>query len=316
MDAEQQALLREAMDAVLAGPEPREVPAELLAQGWAEARAEDETFALGALFERAGRHLSPAPLLDLVLPAGDGTPRRPALPLPSQAWPASVSDGHVVVEAMTLGGGSAGEIVVGHAVPDTGAGAVGTVPAAALTWQPREGLDPELEMHSCRGRVPLERVTPLPAVSWPGLRDVLRRCLAHELLGVAHVFAERIDEHVRTREQFGRPLSSWQTVAHRLADVHVEIAGARAALDAACQDGSEVVTAAAKAQAASAASLAATHAQQLFGAIGFTWEQALHRAVRRCLVLDATLGSHGELAADIGARLCEQQSLQPCRVDL
>jgi alkylation response protein AidB-like acyl-CoA dehydrogenase len=44
-------------------------------------------------------------------------------------------------------------------------------------------------------------------------------------------------------------------------------------------------------------------AQQVCGAMGFTWEHDLHRAVRRAHVLDSLLGRGAALDAEIGARL-------------
>jgi hypothetical protein len=315
VDAEQETLLREAMETVLARVDPHEATGELIAQGWAEARAEDEAFALGALFEAAGRALSPAPLLDLASPGTDGDGRRPALPLPGHTWAARVEHGQLVVDAVVLGGGVPNAFLVGYTAPETREGVVACVPAEELTCERRYGFDPQLEIHRLCGRVALETLAE-SGVTWSRLRALLRRCLAHELLGLATLLAERTDEHVRARSQFGRPLATWQTVSHRLADVHVEIAGAQATLEAAWWDERDLISAAAKCQAATAATVAATHAQQLFGAVGFTWEQELHRIVRRCYVIDACLGTRSELTAELGAQMLTEEDVEPCDVDL
>jgi alkylation response protein AidB-like acyl-CoA dehydrogenase len=137
---------------------------------------------------------------------------------------------------------------------------------------------------------------------WPSTQvgRRLRLCLGHSLVGLAERMLGVSLDHVRTRSQFGTPLARQQTVQHRLADVHLEIESARSLLAAAWRSPSRVVAMAAKSQAGAAALLAAQHAQQLCGALGFTAEFGLHRMVRRAYLLDALLGSADVLTSDIG----------------
>jgi alkylation response protein AidB-like acyl-CoA dehydrogenase len=51
--------------------------------------------------------------------------------------------------------------------------------------------------------------------------------------------------------------------------------------------------------------LAAKHAQQVCGGIGFTWEHGLHRSVRRAYVLDSILGPSTALQEEVGRRLVD-----------
>ncbi|WP_058046755.1 acyl-CoA dehydrogenase family protein [Streptomyces roseifaciens] len=53
--------------------------------------------------------------------------------------------------------------------------------------------------------------------------------LAAEAVGAADRALELTVEHVRTREQFGRPIGSFQAVKHRLADLYVSVQAARSA---------------------------------------------------------------------------------------
>ncbi|MEH6379565.1 acyl-CoA dehydrogenase family protein, partial [Streptomyces sp. KLMMK] len=53
--------------------------------------------------------------------------------------------------------------------------------------------------------------------------------LAAEAVGAADRALELTIEHVRTREQFGRPIGSFQAVKHRLADLYVSVQAARSA---------------------------------------------------------------------------------------
>jgi alkylation response protein AidB-like acyl-CoA dehydrogenase len=59
----------------------------------------------------------------------------------------------------------------------------------------------------------------------------------------------------------------------------------------------------AKAAAGQAALTTARHCQQVLGGIGFTAEHALHRHVKRSLLLDGLLGSTRELTREAGATL-------------
>jgi alkylation response protein AidB-like acyl-CoA dehydrogenase len=87
-------------------------------------------------------------------------------------------------------------------------------------------------------------------------------------------------EHVLTRHQFGRPLASFQAVAHHLARMAAERAAAEMAVQHAVTEaqtcGPGWRTAAAAIVAAHAASDVATAAHQVLGAMGITREHELH----------------------------------------
>ncbi|UGY92006.1 acyl-CoA dehydrogenase family protein [Streptomyces gobiensis] len=96
--------------------------------------------------------------------------------------------------------------------------------------------------------------------------------LAAEAVGAADGALARTVDYVKVREQFGRPIGSFQAVRHRLADVYVQIATARSAAyyAAACEPGE--AGGLALAQGLAALRLAAAEAVQLHGGLGFTWE--------------------------------------------
>ncbi|MFF1354108.1 acyl-CoA dehydrogenase family protein [Streptomyces sp. NPDC058297] len=115
--------------------------------------------------------------------------------------------------------------------------------------------------------------------------DAAATVLAAEAVGAAERALERTVEHVRQREQFGRPIGSFQAVKHRLADVYVQVQAARsAAYYAAWAAGSgsgERAGGLALAQALEALRTAASEAVQLHGGIGFTWEHDAHLYLKR-----------------------------------
>jgi alkylation response protein AidB-like acyl-CoA dehydrogenase len=117
------------------------------------------------------------------------------------------------------------------------------------------------------------------------------------LNGIAMRLLETTTSYVKARQQFGRPVGSFQAVKHRLADAHAAVEQARAAtwyaayalangsLDAA------VAASIAKAQASDAEALANAAALQLHGGIGFTWEHDLHLWLKRGKALEPAYGS-------------------------
>jgi acyl-CoA dehydrogenase len=111
--------------------------------------------------------------------------------------------------------------------------------------------------------------------------------LALELCGTGTaVFAEAV-AYAKTREQFGRPIGSFQGLKHLLADRYVDLDSTRASALYACaladndDPGAPAAARAALAAATEAAHGAARDALQVFGGIGFTYEHAAHRYVRR-----------------------------------
>jgi alkylation response protein AidB-like acyl-CoA dehydrogenase len=121
----------------------------------------------------------------------------------------------------------------------------------------------------------------LPALARLG--DTVGACLAAEAVGAADRVLERTVEYVGQREQFGRPVGSFQAVKHRLADAYVQVQAARSAAYyaawAAAQG--ERVGGLALAQALQALRGAAAEGIQLHGGIGFTWEHDVHLYFKR-----------------------------------
>jgi alkylation response protein AidB-like acyl-CoA dehydrogenase len=67
----------------------------------------------------------------------------------------------------------------------------------------------------------------------------------------------------------------------------------------------------AKAMSGRSARIAARHCQQVLAGIGFTTEHALHRYVRRVLVLDLLLGSSKALTRELGSEVVASRQLPP-----
>ncbi|MEU0027823.1 acyl-CoA dehydrogenase family protein [Streptomyces sp. NPDC006335] len=138
--------------------------------------------------------------------------------------------------------------------------------------------------------------------------DTAAAVLACEAVGAADRVLGMTVEYVGQREQFGRPIGSFQAVKHRLADVYVQLQAARsAACFAAWAAGHEEqrVGGLALAQALEALRTAAAEGIQLHGGIGFTWEHEAQRYFKRATGDELLFGPAHRLrahAADV-ARL-------------
>ena len=183
-------------------------------------------------------------------------------------------------------------------------GAGGTLPlpftgGCWVVWDRGDGsgsaLDEELPIHR------LAQGDPMPQAALAAGR----RALGWWLTGTSRAMLSLARRHALDRVQFGRRISSFQAIRHRLAETLVAIEGAEATLAAAASadDADRLAALLAKAAAGQAALTAARHCQQVLGGIGFTAEHPLHRHVKRSLVLDALLGSSRELTREAGTIL-------------
>jgi alkylation response protein AidB-like acyl-CoA dehydrogenase len=121
--------------------------------------------------------------------------------------------------------------------------------------------------------------------------------LAAELTGVAQRAMEMAVEYARERQQFGRPIGSYQAVSHRCAAMLYDVEESRslAYYSAWCADAEPeslpLAAHMAKARASDAAWAVTSSALQVFGGIGFTWEHDLQFWLKRARVSGQLLGS-------------------------
>jgi alkylation response protein AidB-like acyl-CoA dehydrogenase len=188
----------------------------------------------------------------------------------------------------------------------TSAGLVAVDPASpgvALTRHDAIGGDPVYRLECAAA----------PARSVPGSVEPALDHLAVGALacavGVAESALALTVQHAKDRHQFGRPIGTFQAVAHRCAEMRAEVDACRMlvyraawALDRG--DGRELALASALAYANEALRRVAMHAHQVHGAVGFSTEHDLHLFTRRIKAYELTYGStawHQErLATAIG----------------
>lgn len=138
--------------------------------------------------------------------------------------------------------------------------------------------------------------------------DAGRAALAAEQVGGSGHALDAIVQFVAQREQFGRPIGSFQAIKHRLADVLVAVEAARSAsaYATACvalaSPQLPVAASAAAAVCSETYRLATAEYVQLHGGIGFTWEHPAHLYVRRARsgeVLFGTADQHRTRLAEL-----------------
>ena len=129
------------------------------------------------------------------------------------------------------------------------------------------------------------------------------------LLGLAERMLDMAVAHAGSREQFGRPIGSFQAVKHRLAQAKTAIELARPVVYAAAwslarsrPDRSIAVTLA-KLFANRAGNSAARESLQVHGAIGFAAEHDLHMFLKRAKALELSSGGTAAQLSRIAAHL-------------
>ena len=127
--------------------------------------------------------------------------------------------------------------------------------------------------------------------------DVACVAVAAQLVGLAQAMLEMSVRYAQQREQFGRPIGSFQAVKHQLADVYVANSFAlpvvlRAAWSIANGLASRARDAShAKLAASLAAERAARTALQVHAGIGYTYEHDLHIWMKRTWTLASQWGT-------------------------
>ena len=121
--------------------------------------------------------------------------------------------------------------------------------------------------------------------------------------GIGRILAESV-RYANEREQFGRPIARFQAVQHQLAVLAAHAAAADMAAEiaaiAADRGDAAFEIACAKVITGEAAGLGASIAHQVHGAIGFTYEHALHFITRRLWSWRGEFGAENAWAERIG----------------
>jgi alkylation response protein AidB-like acyl-CoA dehydrogenase len=140
------------------------------------------------------------------------------------------------------------------------------------------------------------------------LHDRAAVAIACDSLGLSEAMLSATVAYAKVRQQFGRPIGSFQAVKHACADMQVAIAVSRqlvsAAVEAVAEDRADAAVAAAmaKSHACSGAVDVAGKAMQLHGGIGYTWESGIHVYLKRAALNRSLFGSPADHRRQLAQR--------------
>jgi hypothetical protein len=279
--------------------------------GWLDALAVDPRTAVSTLFAVQGEANTTSAALDDVLAGALGIKAEPGTvavvlpPLGDRTPPAAIEDDQLVGRGLGTGAVD---------VRDTAVVVAGLRDPVAVLVDPSDvarspvaGLDPRLRWSTVA--LELAGTGDTQPAAWADAVAAGQLALGHELVGAARAMLALARAHAVDRVQFGRTISGFQAVRHRLAESLVAIEAADAALAAAWETPSRQTAAMGKALAGRNARIVARHCQQVLAGIGFTTDHTFHRYLRRVLVLDETLGSARTLTAELGEDLIRTRQL-------
>ena len=144
-----------------------------------------------------------------------------------------------------------------------------------FTSQPVKTMDPTRRL----GRVTPQSTAPLGTD--PGIADTAAILLAAEQIAAAERCLDLTVDYTKQRVQFGRPIGSFQALKHRMADLFVRLAAARAVVDDALAEPSPTAAALARFTATEAFCATAAEAVQMHGGIAITWEHDIQLYFKR-----------------------------------
>jgi alkylation response protein AidB-like acyl-CoA dehydrogenase len=133
---------------------------------------------------------------------------------------------------------------------------------------------------------------------------------AAQLVGIAAACTDAAVAYAKERQQFDKPIGSFQAVKHICADMFVRAEVARAAVHAAAaalddpgSGDAARATSSAKLLAGQAAVTNAKSSLQVHGGMGFTWEVDVHLYLKRAWLLDKAFGGSGDHADAVARTL-------------
>lgn len=182
---------------------------------------------------------------------------------------------------------------------------IDVVPMSSMAGDPLDAVEFDAVAVADTDRVGAE------GAGWDLLGPALRLgALARsaEMVGAARRILELAVEHAKTRVQSGRPIGAFQAIQHACADLARGVESAwplvlaaawRAQTGLSC----EAEAAMAKSYAGEACVAVARRAHQIFGAIGYCDEHALHRFHKRILAARLAYGDTAHHAETIAAAL-------------
>jgi alkylation response protein AidB-like acyl-CoA dehydrogenase len=184
--------------------------------------------------------------------------------------------------------------------------------ADGLTRQALPTMDQTRKQASLRFSAAPARLLGDPADGWAAVGRMLQVAavgLAAEQAGGAQRALEMAVEYAKLREQFGRPIGSFQAIKHKCASMMVTVESMKSAahyglwaVSSGDQEELPLVASVAKAFCSDGYTMVTTENIQIHGGIGFTWEHPAHLYLKRARSSRVLLGGP-DFHRDIVARL-------------
>ena len=307
-----------------------ELWAAMVEQGWTGIAVPEALGGVGlgmveaaVLLEQTGAHLAPVPLLQQLAaltvladgPWGERLLSGEAVACVARTSLERAGDGSVSGRPEPVIYGARADVLVAPAGDE-----LVVVDLAGVARSPEPAMDQTREL----AWIELDAA---PAVTVGGAEEAAahldRGAVFHsaEMLGGAETVMNLAVEYAKVREQFGRPIGSFQAVKHRCADMLVDVEGMRSAVYHAAwalgagETDAPAAVATAKIWCSDAAVRVAESALQVHGGIGFTWEADVHLYLKRAQLDGVSFGNarhhRAHLAAILRDRLATGASIWP-----
>ena len=255
-----------------------------------------DEIALVLLLEEAGRVVLPEPLLETTAVAVPtlveaGTPEQQA------AWLPRIAAGDAIATVQLAGAPLVPDVHVADLLIVERDGALHAVPTDQVKATPQPSMDRARRMFTVDVDVDDSTRMDADADAVTKAFDRAAAAAAAFLNGISQHLLDMTVTYVGQRQQFGRPVGSFQAVKHKLAEVVLVTETSKAAswyaayaIARGLEDRSTAVSVA-KSYASDAAAKANVEALQCHGGIGFTWEHDLHLWLKRGKALEQAYGS-------------------------
>jgi alkylation response protein AidB-like acyl-CoA dehydrogenase len=156
------------------------------------------------------------------------------------------------------------------------------------------GAEPVVTMDPTRRLAHITPQSTTPVGTDPGITDLAAILLAAEQIGAASRCLDLTVQYTKERQQFGRPIGSFQALKHRMADLYVAVQASRAVVNDALEQPSATSAALARVAASEAFSTVAAEGIQLHGGIAITWEHDMQLYFKRAHGSSQLLGPASE----------------------
>jgi alkylation response protein AidB-like acyl-CoA dehydrogenase len=275
---------------------------------------------LAVVLCEAGRRLTPLPLLSTAV-LGAAALQTAGSPAQQEAWLPEIAAGRrrVVVglggslirhDGATMSGRVSGVLDAAHAdgiimeLATSDGPTLILVPSSdpALTISPSPTYDQTRRLSDVHVEgLSLASTEPLPApdaasmIAW--LTERAATALAVDCAAGAETVLQLTVDYAKQREQFGRPIGSFQAIKHHCANMLIAVQTARVAANAAVREmplnpgASSRWASIAKSHAADAYAEVAGQGIFVHGGIGFTWEHDMHLYLKRAKLNQALFGT-------------------------